>query len=284
MASHRGSCLCGEVAYEVDGPLEHAHHCHCTYCRKIHGTPCATGALAPGGAGCAASRASRATSPRPGSTAGSARAAGRALPGDPVGGIHVHPVRHARRRPGRSPRVPHVRRVEGAVVGDPRRAARVRRVPARHRCSARRGSPAARPARHAARQLPVRRGRVPDRRRADRGAQLPLRALPQGARRRARDEHARADRRAALHARRGRARGIQDPRGEVLHADVLPDLRLEGAAHRPATAASRSCRWARSTTIRGSGRSEHIWVGSKAPWHEIHDDLPRYDEGPPTRP
>src|SRR4029453_918718 len=30
-----------------------------------------------------------------------------------------------------------------------------------------------------------------------------------------------------------RYRGIQDSGGEVLHADLLPDLRLEGAAHRP---------------------------------------------------
>ena len=25
----------------------------------------------------------------------------------------------------------------------------------------------------------------------------------------------------------------------------------------------------------------HIYVGSKAPWHEITDDLPQYPEGPP---
>jgi hypothetical protein len=29
--------------------------------------------------------------------------------------------------------------------------------------------------------------------------------------------------------------------------------------------------------------SDHIWVGSKAPWDEIHDDLPRFAEGPPPR-
>ncbi len=23
----------------------------------------------------------------------------------------------------------------------------------------------------------------------------------------------------------------------------------------------------------------HIWVNAKAPWHEIHDDLPQYPEG-----
>jgi hypothetical protein len=26
----------------------------------------------------------------------------------------------------------------------------------------------------------------------------------------------------------------------------------------------------------------HVFVGSKASWHEIIDDLPRYDEGPET--
>jgi len=46
MATHRGSCLCGEVVYEIDGPLQHTHHCHCQYCRKSHGTQCATGSLA----------------------------------------------------------------------------------------------------------------------------------------------------------------------------------------------------------------------------------------------
>ena len=28
--------------------------------------------------------------------------------------------------------------------------------------------------------------------------------------------------------------------------------------------------------------AEHIFVGSKAPWHEITDDLPQYDEFPPS--
>lgn len=33
----RGSCLCGGVRYQVDGPLLGALHCHCTMCRKAHG-------------------------------------------------------------------------------------------------------------------------------------------------------------------------------------------------------------------------------------------------------
>jgi len=46
MTGHRGSCLCGEVSYEIDGPFHHASHCHCSYCRKFHGTPYATYAMA----------------------------------------------------------------------------------------------------------------------------------------------------------------------------------------------------------------------------------------------
>lgn len=30
----RGSCLCGEVAYEVTEPLKAVHNCHCSRCRK----------------------------------------------------------------------------------------------------------------------------------------------------------------------------------------------------------------------------------------------------------
>lgn len=34
---HLGSCLCGKVAYEVDGPLRDVIGCHCTQCRKTTG-------------------------------------------------------------------------------------------------------------------------------------------------------------------------------------------------------------------------------------------------------
>ena len=34
-----GSCLCGAVTYEASEPLENLVHCHCSMCRKIHGTP-----------------------------------------------------------------------------------------------------------------------------------------------------------------------------------------------------------------------------------------------------
>jgi hypothetical protein len=40
-----GSCLCGDVAWEVDGPLEFMHHCHCGRCRKLNGAAFATDLL-----------------------------------------------------------------------------------------------------------------------------------------------------------------------------------------------------------------------------------------------
>ena len=43
----RGSCLCGDIAYEIAGPFLEAHHCHCSMCRKEHGTPYATYGIAP---------------------------------------------------------------------------------------------------------------------------------------------------------------------------------------------------------------------------------------------
>ena len=32
-----GSCLCGAVRYEVEGPLRDVIECHCAMCRKTHG-------------------------------------------------------------------------------------------------------------------------------------------------------------------------------------------------------------------------------------------------------
>ena len=32
-----GSCLCGQVRYQLDGSIELINHCHCSMCRKAHG-------------------------------------------------------------------------------------------------------------------------------------------------------------------------------------------------------------------------------------------------------
>lgn len=36
------SCLCGAVTWTIEGPFEWMSHCHCSRCRKLHGTAFAT--------------------------------------------------------------------------------------------------------------------------------------------------------------------------------------------------------------------------------------------------
>lgn len=38
MSVFKGSCLCGEVAYVVEGEALGFYHCHCQRCRKANGT------------------------------------------------------------------------------------------------------------------------------------------------------------------------------------------------------------------------------------------------------
>jgi len=33
-----GTCLCGGIAYEIDGPLMQPLYCHCSMCRKAQGS------------------------------------------------------------------------------------------------------------------------------------------------------------------------------------------------------------------------------------------------------
>jgi hypothetical protein len=35
---HAGSCLCGNIKYEIDGELSDFGYCHCRSCRKANGT------------------------------------------------------------------------------------------------------------------------------------------------------------------------------------------------------------------------------------------------------
>ena len=43
----KGRCLCGAVTVELDGPFSSMIHCHCSMCRKHHGTGFATFVVAP---------------------------------------------------------------------------------------------------------------------------------------------------------------------------------------------------------------------------------------------
>jgi hypothetical protein len=42
MTSIKGSCLCGEIAFEMTGEPKLVNHCHCSRCRKVRGTANAT--------------------------------------------------------------------------------------------------------------------------------------------------------------------------------------------------------------------------------------------------
>jgi hypothetical protein len=42
-----GSCLCGAVHFEVEGPIEQVGHCHCTICQRAHGAAFVTWAAIP---------------------------------------------------------------------------------------------------------------------------------------------------------------------------------------------------------------------------------------------
>jgi hypothetical protein len=46
----RGSCLCGAVAFRLEGPSIRAHHCHCSRCRKAHAAAFATNLFTAAGA------------------------------------------------------------------------------------------------------------------------------------------------------------------------------------------------------------------------------------------
>src|SRR6185369_5162743 len=38
MAAYRGSCICGDVVFEVDGSFDRFLNCHCSRCRKATGS------------------------------------------------------------------------------------------------------------------------------------------------------------------------------------------------------------------------------------------------------
>lgn len=44
---YKGSCLCGEVAYEAEGPFKIFQYCHCSRCRKYTGSAYASNIFVP---------------------------------------------------------------------------------------------------------------------------------------------------------------------------------------------------------------------------------------------
>ena len=44
-AALTGSCLCGDIRFAIDGPVQQIAHCHCSMCRKFHGAAFASFAV-----------------------------------------------------------------------------------------------------------------------------------------------------------------------------------------------------------------------------------------------
>ena len=42
-----GACLCGDIAFAIDGVVDEMAHCHCSMCRKFHGAAFATFGVVP---------------------------------------------------------------------------------------------------------------------------------------------------------------------------------------------------------------------------------------------
>jgi len=42
---YSGSCLCGDIKFEIKGPITHIVHCHCSECRKAQGSAFATNGI-----------------------------------------------------------------------------------------------------------------------------------------------------------------------------------------------------------------------------------------------
>ena len=41
----KGSCLCGAIGFEIDGPYPKLYQCHCSLCRKQGGSVSNTGLI-----------------------------------------------------------------------------------------------------------------------------------------------------------------------------------------------------------------------------------------------
>jgi hypothetical protein len=83
----RGSCLCGDVVFEVEGPFGPMGHCHCSMCRKHHGTAFQTwvGASAKGFRFLSGAERVRGYESSPGNSRAFCPRCGSVVPGPPMG-------------------------------------------------------------------------------------------------------------------------------------------------------------------------------------------------------
>src|SRR5215471_9285766 len=89
-----GSCLCGAVTWEIEGPFKWMSHCHCSRCRKTHGSAYATYLAGPATSFRmrGAEHAGRFESTPGGLVRCFCQHCGSVVPGDPVGDLMFLPV------------------------------------------------------------------------------------------------------------------------------------------------------------------------------------------------
>ena len=42
---YKGQCLCGQIRFEIHGPIRNIVHCHCSQCRRAQGSAFATNGI-----------------------------------------------------------------------------------------------------------------------------------------------------------------------------------------------------------------------------------------------
>ncbi|HVN85673.1 MAG TPA: GFA family protein [Candidatus Binatia bacterium] len=101
----RGRCLCGDVAFEVTGDIGMVMHCHCSMCRKFHGSAFATHGVVPtDGFGWRSSQDSiRRYVSSPGGARPFCRRCGSNVPSDHLPGVVVIPLGNLDDDPGARP-------------------------------------------------------------------------------------------------------------------------------------------------------------------------------------
>jgi hypothetical protein len=279
----RGRCLCGDVVFEVSGHIGMVTHCHCSMCRKFHGSAFAThGAVRADGFRWLRGRELvRRYESSSGGARPFCRRCGSNVPSDHMPGFHFVPLGNLDQDPGTRP-LAHIFVGSKAswydLAGDlPRFEAYPPGIDA---------SAFPDPERE-----PAPPGRV-------RGSCLcgEVAYEVEGDIPFVRHCHCSRCRRArsAAHA----SNGIVDParfrflRGaDRLEAFKLPDAERftqtfcrECGSPMPGTFANRPYVVIPMGSLEGEPGSrprEHIFVGSKAPWYDIADDLPQHAEYPP---
>lgn len=282
----RGSCLCGGVTWQVSGKLDQMVHCHCSMCRKAHGAAFSTYARS-SASGFKWLRGEERIV-RYESSVGFVRpfcsTCGSVVPG-PGGGEHMFlPAGCLDGDPGVRPQA-HIFTASRApwhqILDDlPRFDAYPPGI----------AEPELRPRSHAsdpAKADVVRGSCLCAGVRYELGGELRLIVNCHCSRCR--------KARSAAHASNlfARAEALHFVRGE----ELLESFKVPDAEHFNAT----FCRVCGSPLPRlaagrefvgvpagsldddpGARERMHIFCGSRAPWFEIHDDLPRFDEGPPA--